>query len=133
MPDTIDSLNEPIIQEYFERLNAGEFTAASALFSEHGFLMPPFEESIQGRSAIACYLENEAKGMKIYPEQVEIIKFENRNQYRIQGKVETSWFTVKANWSISLNSAKEIQYIEVTLLDALTDLLNFKTASSLNS
>ncbi len=128
MASNIDDIHESKVFEYFAELNAGRFLTAAALFSEQGWLKPPFEASIQGRQAIAEYLENEAKGMKFCPEQGQIISQDHeQTHYRIQGKVETNWFTVNVSWSIQLNTVKDIMAVEVGLLASLTDLFHFNT------
>jgi hypothetical protein len=124
----INTIHAFTIQEYFEKLNTGEFNAAAELFSEQGCLSPPFETSIQGREAIAQYLATEAKGMRFCPEQLEILAHDSeQTQYQLVGTVETRWFMVNVSWLMQLNSAKEILTVEVKLLAALTDLLQLNT------
>ncbi len=122
----IQGIHEPVIYEYFKRLNNGEFTATSELFAEQGCLNPPFDNQIQGRDAIAQYLEKEAKGIRFYPEDGEVLMSDsNHTRYQIQGKVEMNWFTVNISWSIDLNAATEIMLVDVKLLASLDDLLSF--------
>jgi Nuclear transport factor 2 (NTF2) domain len=127
----IDDVQKPSIYEYFKNLNDGEFQAAAELFAEQGILSPPFEKPIQGRKAIAQYLQKEALGMKLYPERGRIFTSLDREStlitqvhYQIQGRVSTAWFTVNVSWWIKLNDAKEIMLVEVKLLAALHDLLS---------
>jgi hypothetical protein len=128
MFDVIDDFYDPTIHQYFSNLNRGEFMTAAKLFAEQGCLNPPFEKSIQGRSAIAQYLESEAKGMRFCPEQGQMMSQDDQEtRYRIRGKVETNWFTVNVNWSIQLNSMKEIIVVDVNLMASMTDLLHFNT------
>jgi hypothetical protein len=131
---TIRGVHEPVIYEYFARLNSGEFMATAELFADRGCLNPPFDNQIQGRDAIAQYLEREAKGIIFVPEYGEILTklvtappLENcdRIQYQIQGKVEINWFTVNISWSIELNAAREIVLVDAKLLTSLSDLLSF--------
>jgi hypothetical protein len=122
----IQGIHEPVIYEYFARLNNGEFIATSELFAEQGCLTPPFDNQLQGRDAIAKYLEKEAQGIIFAPESGEIlISDSHHTQYQIQGKVEMNWFTVNISWSIELNAAKEIVLVDVQLLTSLDDLLSF--------
>jgi hypothetical protein len=122
----IQGIHEPVIYEYFERLNNGEFTATAELFAEQGCLNPPFDKQLQGRSAIAQYLEQEAQGITFSPESGEIFMSDARHtQYQIQGKVELNWFAVNINWSITLNAAREITIVAVKLLASPDDLLSF--------
>jgi hypothetical protein len=122
----LQGVREPVIYEYFARLNNSEFVATSELFSEQGCLNPPFDDQIQGRDAIAQYLAAQAKGVKFFPESGEILPSDfGHTQYQIQGKVELNWFTVNVSWSIELNTAKEIVLVDVKLLASLDDLLSF--------
>jgi hypothetical protein len=130
----IQGINEPVIYEYFARLNNGEFIATAELFAEQGYLIPPFDKQLQGREAIAQYLAKEAIGIRFLPERGEIttsidtgsnLEHGDRTQYQIQGKVEINWFTVNISWSMQLNAVKEIMLVEVKLLASWEDLLSF--------
>jgi hypothetical protein len=122
----IQGIHEPVIYEYFTRLNNGEFIATSELFAEQGCLNPPFDNQLQGRDAIAQYLAEQAQGIIFAPESGEIlISDSHHTQYQIQGKVEMNWFTVNISWSIGLNADKEIMLVDVKLLASLDDLLSF--------
>lgn len=119
--------NEPVVHDYFVRLNQSDFIATADLFSEQGGLKPPFEKIIKGRSAIAQYLEKEALGIKVLPTHMKtMMSNQSYIQYQIQGKVKTNYFTVNASWLINLNTAKEITLVEIQLLENLSDLLAFK-------
>ena len=65
----IGTLNilEPAINNYFSKLNEGNYEAVSNLFSIEGCLYPPFEKEICGRAAIAQYLKSEAKDIQALP------------------------------------------------------------------
>jgi hypothetical protein len=122
----IDGIEEPTIAAYFSRLNSGELAATSELFAHSGRLDPPFENPIEGREAIAKYLETEAKGMIFCPESgVMLLKDNELAQYHVQGKVKTNYFTINVSWLIQLNADKEILLVEVKLLAALEELLKF--------
>ena len=119
--------NEPVVHDYFVRLNQSDFIATADLFSEQGGLKPPFEKIIKGRSAIALYLEKEALGIKVFPTHMKtMMSNQSYVQYQIQGKVKTNYFTVNTSWLINLNTAKEITLVEIQLLENLSDLLAFK-------
>lgn len=122
----IEGINEPVIYEYFAKLNNNEFRAAADLFAEQGLLSPSFEKTIQGRNEISQYLEKEAKEIMLYPSYGKIIATDRLvTQYQIQGKVQTSYFTVNLNWLIYISNHKEILFVEVKLLASLKELLNF--------
>lgn len=122
----IQGIYEPVICEYFERLNNGEFMETAELFTEEGCLNPPFDKQLQGRDAIAQYLKEQAEEIRFFPADGKILFSDsNHTQYQIQGKVELNWFTVNISWLIELNTAKEILLVEVKLLADLDDLLSF--------
>jgi hypothetical protein len=115
---------ESVIYNYFSLLNGGKFLETAELFEVEGCLKPPFEKLIQGRSAIAQYLKNEALGMRLYPENIEILTRDlHHTQYQIIGKVKTNYFTVNVSWLIHLNAKEEITIVEIRLLGSLTELL----------
>ena len=119
--------NEPVVHDYFTRFNQSDFIATADLFSEQGILKPPFEKIINGRTAIAQYLEKEALGMTVFPTHMKTtISDRSYTQYQVQGKVKTNYFTVNASWLINLNTEKEITLVEIKLLESLSDLLAFK-------
>ena len=122
----IEGIQEPIIDEYFRRLNNSEYIATAELFAEEGCLKPPFDNTVEGRMAIATYFEKEAIGMKCHPKQGILLNDSINTEYQIQGQVQTKWFTVNVAWLIELNTAKEIMTVEVKLLASLNELLNFK-------
>jgi hypothetical protein len=122
----IQGIHEPVIYEYFEKLNNGEFMATAELFAVQGCLNPPFDQQIQGREAIVQYLEKEAKGIRFCPENgAVLVSNSDHTQYQIQGKVEMNWFTVNISWLIDLNASKEITTVDVKLLTSFDDLLSF--------
>ncbi|MGK7944900.1 MAG: ketosteroid isomerase family protein [Microcystaceae cyanobacterium] len=124
---TIKGINQPIILQYFQTLNAGDFKATAQLFSEQGVLYPPFEEGIVGQTAIATYLETEAQGLKLYPQQGKMIASEgNHSIIDIRGKVETPLFGVNVGWTFHLSAQDKIDAVEVKLLASLQDLLELQ-------
>jgi hypothetical protein len=123
-------LENPVINDYFLKLNEGDFEAASDLFSTEGCLYPPFGKQVCGRIAIAQYLKSEAKDIKALPKTCTVQSIGNDNtQYQVTGSVKTRFFTVNVGWSIQLNATKEIVSVEVKLLAELQDLLTLKRAS----
>ncbi|MGH2416622.1 MAG: nuclear transport factor 2 family protein [Microcystaceae cyanobacterium] len=123
----IEGVTEPVVLQYFETFNAGDFEATAHLFAPTGALHPPFESPIVGKDAIAVYLKEEALGMKLYPRTgiAETLE-ENRLQFQIKGKVQTSVFGVNVAWQFMLNAAQEIESVEVKLLDSPQELLKLR-------
>jgi hypothetical protein len=123
----IEGIAAPTIVAYFQSLNSSEFGAAAELFAECGRLAPPFDNPIEGRAAIATYLEKEARGMTMCPQSGTLLIDDlDLAQYHIEGKVKTNYFTVNVSWLIQLNTDKEILLVEVKLLAALTELIKFR-------
>ncbi len=136
-PNTLipmQNIDEPTIHKYFAKLNSNDFTATAELFVEAGYLKPPFEKLIKGKKEIAEYFAKEAISMVFYPENGQILSQDRERgilqdikhiEYQVQGKVQISLFTVKVQWLIQLNHAKEIIAVEVKLLASLNELLEF--------
>ncbi|HEY9624071.1 MAG TPA: nuclear transport factor 2 family protein [Crinalium sp.] len=123
----IEGISEPVIAQYFETLNAGEFQATANLFAPEGALLPPFEDAVVGPEAIAQYLEAEAKGMTLYPIKGTATPLENGDtEFNVGGKVQTSLFGVHVAWSFILNSDAQILSARIKLLGSLEELLKLK-------
>ncbi|MGJ3244628.1 MAG: ketosteroid isomerase family protein [Elainellaceae cyanobacterium] len=123
----IDGISDFSIYRYFEMLNAEDYSSAAALFTTDGALLPPFEEPVIGREAIAHYLATEAAGMRLCPSQGTVEHLEDRNtQYHITGKVQTSMFGVNVAWFFVLNPQSDIVSVRVKLLAAPQELLNIR-------
>ena len=124
---TIEGINLPVVVNYFETLNAGDFAATAALFAEAGALCPPFEEPVVGPDAIAAYLEAEAKEMRLSPRQGIAETLENKQtQVQVSGKVETRWFGVNVSWQFVLSPENEILSATIKLLASPQELLSLK-------
>jgi hypothetical protein len=123
----IKHIQEPIIYDYFSRLNASSFEEVSNLFSVQGCLYPPFEQGICGRAAIYRYLQAEAIGVQAFPYSGTVQSGgEGVTIYQIAGNVKTSLFSVNVRWSIELNADREIVSVVVKLLAELQELLSLK-------
>lgn len=128
--NSIATLSELTTQRYFETMNAGDYQETAKLFAPEGILNAPFEEPIVGESAIVAYLETEAKGMQLFPQQ-SVSKFGENNFQEIQvsGKVKTPVFNVNVAWLFVLNSQQEIVSVTVKLLASPAELLNLRPAT----
>ncbi len=126
------------VRRYFETANADEFDKTAALFAGEGELVPPFEQPIVGRDAIAQYLSAEAAGMTFTPlkcEQCEAPHPEaneadipaSSQRCLVRGKVKTALFLVNVAWEFTLNEAQEIVSVKVKLLAKLNELLRLKS------
>ncbi|MBM0741272.1 nuclear transport factor 2 family protein [Phormidium sp. CLA17] len=127
----IEGIDEPTILQYFERLNAGNFEATSQLFALEGMLQPPFEAMVIGQTEIAAYLQKEAKGFILLPQQgQQVLESENLEnddtEFLVLGKVQTSLFTVNVSWTFVLNPNKQIVLAKVNLLASLQELMHLR-------
>ncbi|MEB3282778.1 MAG: nuclear transport factor 2 family protein [Lyngbya sp.] len=126
----IEGITEPQVLKYFETLNAGDFQETAALFAEDGILEAPFEDSLHGRVAIANYLEAEAQGMQLKPQEGVSQTLDNgQQQIRVMGKVRTPLFWVNVAWQFILHPNGEIAVVTVKLLASLQELFNLQNKS----
>lgn len=124
---TIEGIDEPIIDQYFATLNAGEFKATAALFAPDGILHPPFETPVVGQEAIAAYLHQEASGIILHPKQGTARVLENGcTEYQITGKVQTALFVVNVAWTLILSAERKIFVARVNLLATLKELASLR-------
>lgn len=124
---TIEGITEPVVLRYFETMNAGDYEATAGLFGETGAMQPPFEKPIEGKEAIATYLEAEAKGMQLFPHKgvAEALEDE-QTQIQVSGKVQTPWFGVNVSWIFVLSPQQQILYTRIKLLASPQELLNLR-------
>jgi hypothetical protein len=124
---TIEGITEPVVLRYFETMNAGNYQATAALFADTGAMLPPFEKPIEGKEAIATYLEAEAKGMQLSPSKgiAETLQ-DDQIQIQVSGKVQTPWFGVNVAWIFVLNPQQEILNARIKLLASPQELLSLR-------
>jgi hypothetical protein len=116
-----------MIERYFQALNAENFQDVASLFALDGVLYPPFHQEVVGREAIADYLEEEAKGIQLFPVDYSTLPWEaGGTQHTVTGKVQTSLFYVNASWQIILSANSEIQSVRVKLLASLVELMKLR-------
>lgn len=124
---TIAGIDNPVILQYFETINEGQFQATSQLFASDGALQPPFEGDIVGPEAIATYLEQEAKGFILEPQHgVSTSIDESGTEVLIGGKVHTPWFSVNVSWLFILSPHQKILTAKIKLLASLQELIHLR-------
>ena len=124
---SISGVQEPVIYNYFQRLNAGDFVGVAQLFSPQGCLYAPFAKGVCGREAILHYLQAEAIDLKALPKSGQTqTDLDGITTYQITGQVQTNYFTVNVAWSIQLDESSAIVLIDIKLLAELQDLLGLK-------
>ncbi|AFY33253.1 nuclear transport factor 2 family protein [Calothrix sp. PCC 7507] len=123
----IAGITEPTILRYFETLNAEDFLLTAALFAENGVMHPPFVSDIVGRDAIATYLQQEAQGIRAYPQQgITETSVCEQIQIHVTGKAQTSWCSVNVSWLFILNQHRQIVNAKIKLLASPQQLLNLR-------
>jgi hypothetical protein len=126
-PIVIADLGQPVISAYFATLNAGDFQATAALFADDGALQPPFASPIVGAEAIEVYLDTEAKGFVLQPQQVTVQPLDDGcTEFQVGGRVQTPLFSVHVGWRFVLNSQQEICFVRVKLLASLEELVQLR-------
>ena len=124
---SIEGIDEPVVLRYFEAMNAGEYEATAALFGDTGTIQPPFEQPIEGKEAIATYLEAEAKGMQLSPKKGVAESLDNdQTQIQVTGKVQTPLFGVNVSWIFLLGTQREILHARIKLLASPQELLSLR-------
>lgn len=127
---TIEGIDEFVVLQYFETLNAGNFRATANLFSAEGQLHPPFESALIGPNAIVAYLEAEAEGMELMPRHGAIeTNAQGETFIKVVGKVTTAWFSVNVAWLFALDRSKKITSATVKLLASPQELLGLRRMS----
>jgi hypothetical protein len=118
---------EPVVSDYFLKLNQGDFSSVAQLFAEQGCMCAPFQSEICGREAIYDYLCAEGQGMIAIPKSGTIEPLQNDGtKHQLAGQVRTPLFTINVAWTIELNSAKEITSVTIKLLAELQELLGLR-------
>jgi hypothetical protein len=123
---TIIGIDQPVLLAYFATLNAGDFQATANLFAPAGVLQPPFEATI-AQPAIAAYLEQEAKGFVLQPQQGEVeLQADGTTMVQIMGSVQTPLFTVNVGWQFVLDAEPKILLAKIKLLASMETLLKLR-------
>jgi hypothetical protein len=125
----IKGIDNVTVLSYMENMNAFDFEAAVALFTEDGALQPPFEKPIVSQEKILAYMQDECYGLKLMPEQGISEPTEGGfTQIKVTGKVQTPWFggsvVINLAWRFLLNPEGKIFFVAIDLLASAQELLN---------
>ncbi len=125
----IEGVNEPAVTKYINAMNADNFDAAVALFSDDGALQPPFHKPIIGKQAIAKYMREEAQGLNMMPKKgISESRPDGSKQLKITGVVETPWFGANVGmniaWRFLVNPQGKIFFVAIDMLASPKELLN---------
>ena len=121
---SINGLDLPLIEDYFQQLNAQDFQGVAELFVSNGELHPPLEEPVIGNCAIAQYLQTEAMGMKLFPQKGNQQLLEDgTTEVYIKGYVKTSLFKVNVAWQFLVDTEQgKLLAVAVKLLASWEEL-----------
>lgn len=120
----ISGITTPVILQYFQTLNGGNFDETAKLFAPDGAMRPPFESPIIGRDAIAAYLHAEAQNMTLHPHKGTSEALEDaQTEVQVLGRVQTPWFNVNVSWRFILNLEQEITFVRIKLIASPQELL----------
>ncbi|GAB4228255.1 MAG: orange carotenoid protein N-terminal domain-containing protein [Stanieria sp.] len=125
---TIKGIDNSTVLSYMENMNAFDFEAAVALFTEDGALQPPFEKPIVGQKNILAYMRDDCYGLKLMPEQgVSEPGSGEFTQIKVTGKVQTPWFGgsvfINVAWRFLLNPEGQIFFVAIDVLASAQELL----------
>ncbi len=125
----IQGINNTTVLSYIDNMNAFDFQAAVALFTQEGALKPPFQEPIVGQENILAYMRDECYGLKLLPEQgVSEPAEAGFTQIKVTGKVQTPWFGDKVGinlaWRFLLNPEGQIFFVGIDVLASPQELVS---------
>jgi Orange carotenoid protein, N-terminal/Nuclear transport factor 2 (NTF2) domain len=125
----IKGIDNSTVLSYINNMNAFDFEAAVALFTEDGALQPPFEEPIVGQENILAYMREDCYGLKLMPERGVSEPAEGGfTQIKATGKVQTPWFdssvVINVAWRFLLDPEGKIFFVGIDVLASAQELLN---------
>ncbi|RUS95272.1 hypothetical protein DSM106972_090480 [Dulcicalothrix desertica PCC 7102] len=125
----IPGVENPIILEYMNNMNANQFDALIQMFAPDGGLQPPFERPVVGRSEILRFFREDCQNLKLMPERgVTEPTEDGYTRIKVTGKVQTPWFGqdvgMNIAWRFLLNPENQIFFVAIDLLASSKELLN---------
>ena len=125
----IPGMNNPVIVEYMDNLNANDFDALLHLFAADGALQPPFQRPIVGQDALLRFFREDCQNLKLLPERGIMEPVEDGyTRIKVTGKVQTPWFGrdvgMNVAWRFLLNPENKIFFVAIDLLASAKELLN---------
>jgi Orange carotenoid protein, N-terminal/Nuclear transport factor 2 (NTF2) domain len=125
----IPGVENPIILEYMNNMNANQFDALIQLFAPDGGLQPPFQRPIVGNNEILRFFREDCQNLKLIPERgITEPTEDGYTQIKVTGKVQTPWFGqdvgMNIAWRFLLNPENQIFFVAIDLLASPKELLN---------
>ncbi|MGA7953742.1 MAG: orange carotenoid protein N-terminal domain-containing protein, partial [Gloeobacterales cyanobacterium] len=125
----IPGVDNPVILEYMDNLNANDFDALIQLFASDGALQPPFQRPIVGQDALLRFFREDCQNLKLLPERgITEPEEDGYTRIKVTGKVQTPWFGqdvgMNVAWRFLLNPENKIFFVAIDLLASAKELLN---------
>ncbi|MDJ0845943.1 orange carotenoid-binding protein [Crocosphaera sp.] len=125
----IEGIDNSTILSYMNNLNANDFDALIALFTEDGALQPPFRRPIIGKENVLRFFREECQNLNLIPERgVSEPADDGFTQIKVTGKCQTPWFGggvgMNIAWRFLLNAENKIFFVAIDLLASPKELLN---------
>ncbi|NQV10967.1 MAG: Red carotenoid-binding protein [Cyanobacteria bacterium] len=125
----IPGVENPVIRDYIENLNANDFDALLHLFALDGALQPPFQRPIVGHTALLRFFREDCQNLSLLPERgITEPDDDNYTRIKVTGKVQTPWFGkdvgMNVSWRFLLNPENKIYFVAIDLLASAQELLN---------
>lgn len=125
----IPGVENSVILEYMDNLNANDFDALVQLFASDGGLQPPFQRPIVGQDALLCFFREDCQNLKLLPERgITEPDEDGYTRIKVTGKVQTPWFGkdvgMNVAWRFLLNPENKIFFVAIDLLASAKELLN---------
>jgi hypothetical protein len=125
----IPGVENPVILEYMDNLNANDFDALVQLFASDGALQPPFQKPIFGQDALLRFFREDCLNLKLLPERgITEPDEDGYTRIKVTGKVRTPWFGqdvgMNVAWRFLVNQENKIFFVAIDLLASAKELLN---------
>lgn len=125
----IPGVENPLILEYMDNLNANDFHALVQLFASDGALQPPFQRPITGHDALLRFFREDCQNLKLLPERgITEPQEDGYTRIKVTGKVQTPWFGqdvgMNVAWRFLLSPENKIFFVAIDLLASAKELMN---------
>jgi hypothetical protein len=125
----IPGVENPVILDYMDNLNANDFDTLIQLFAPDGALQPPFQRPIVGHAALLRFFREDCQNLKLLPERgVTEPAEEGYTRIKVTGQVQTPWFGrdvgMNVAWRFLLDPDNQIFFVAIDLLASAKELLN---------
>ncbi len=125
----IPGVENPVILDYMDNLNANDFDALLQLFAPDGALQPPFQRPVVGQEALLRFFREDCQNLRLLPEQgITEPAEDGYTRIKVTGQVQTPWFGrdvgMNVAWRFLLDPDNKIFFVAIDLLASAKELLN---------